>query len=1354
MVVYIKNKIFFPDYCLLFLFLLLSVVPVKAGYVVSKVENLENGLSNSSVLCMHQDRRGFIWAGTYDGLNRYDGLDVQVYRFEYGNKYSLSSNIMHGISDADNNCLWVNTFLGVDKFSLDTKKVVESYPQFRDSSVLVSDKNGNAWVITRKNHISYYNPELHQFREISLPGIIPERIKTIFIDDYNTLWIFGADNRILKVNYSFKKGYDPEDIELNVRNIALHDKNTQYAFYDDGIIYFIDSLNKLYSFNIEHHKKTFIKDVSELVNKYGIISSILSCDGDILISFKSNGVLKLLSDNNYRVEFVNMNIGVFSMRKDKRQNIIWLCTDGQGILMYHNSSDLYRNIMLDQLPYSINKPVRSIYTDENGDLWLGTKGDGIIRISKYDRIGKGKIPVSQVSYYTTENGLSSDQVFGILRSRYRDIIWIATEGPGFSYFSNKDSRMHSLINHTGKEIKWVHSVYEENDSVLWMSTAGMGLLRIVVEGRPPDISVKSVRRFLFYKSGNLCSEFFSMSYDGHNTLWLGSRGGYGVIRFNIRTYDYDFVSNDISAIGDVICVYQSRDSVFYFGASSGLSKVWVDENGKQQAQQFDRKDGILNDMIHGILEDDNGCIWMGTNKGLVKYNPKNNFFHNYFKYGTDVVEFCDDAYYRCPYSGRLFFGGVNGVAWVEHDEKVNQDFLPEFYFTGLEVRGEDRNLFDFIKKEKGTLVLPFSDNSFSVSFVALDYIDGKHYEYYYKLENFDSHWMSTQKVNEASFTNLPAGHYILKVKYKNDVYDSEDKFFSLPITILSPWYCSPWAYVAYIIIFLLICSGVIYVGMRKIKQRQTAIANKLKEEQREKLFQEKIDFFTNITHEFCTPLTLINGFCERIMTYEKTDKKIREYVSMLQSNSRYLNDLVQEIIDFRKIEEGGHIERHIRRVSIAELVNRWVLPYNEVASLNGIEFITKVPEDLYWNTDTSCLGKIVVNLLSNAFKYTPRNGKISILAEIRDSELKIIVHNTGNGIEADKLSTLFDRYNILENMDRNAYTDMTSRNGLGLSICHGMTDLLDGNISVRSVVGEYAEFEVSLPELQVDDDNNEESTVMSAISAIQQPQISDLEVIKTGIDPDKPLVLAVDDNKEIIWLIEDILKDEYTVLKANNADEAFSILEKQTPDLIITDVLMPGIDGLELVRRIRSNKYTKYIPLIIVSAKVTDQDQTDGLKMGADAYLTKPFSSAVLYSMVNRLISNKKGLKDYFSSRESAYEMTDGILVHQEDKDFLDAVIKVINENLDEESLRPETVAEKMGMNTRSLYRKFKKVSSLSPSDFIKDYRFSYAAKLLLTTNLSVQEIIYKVGMSNKSYFYREFFKKYNMTPREYRLKV
>ncbi|MDH6534355.1 signal transduction histidine kinase/CheY-like chemotaxis protein/AraC-like DNA-binding protein [Parabacteroides sp. PM5-20] len=1308
---------------------------------LQKADLLE--LSNNAVLCMHQDLNGDMWFGTYDGLNFFNGKNTFVFRYEPDNETAINGNIIQKIINADSTHLWIATSIGVNLFSIPERKVVTSFPNYPESRLLAADITGNTLLLSVKNFISYYSPAKGEFQDILLPEMDPADVKELFVDKNNQFRLLTSQG-ILK---QAKLNPHSLPVAIDLVDQKIHDLEITDASYTEGVLFFVDKNNHLFLYSPDTQEKRYITDINKLKERYGEgggIAQILRWHSDIYIAFKNNGLVKLEEKNPHIPQPIYSHIGLFCLHKDNKQDILWLGTDGQGVQMYYEKQEMFGNILTEDLSYRIQKPIRAIYTDDQQTLWLGTKGDGVLCIRGYDK--KNLLPHKRenISHYTTSNGLSNNMTFCFLKSQYKNILWIGTEGPGLSYYSYADQQIHTVKNPFLNKIRRVHSLCEINDSTLWIATAGDGLIEVHVKEDKNHITVTNLDIFTFRRDNKDCNEFHSMSYDGDSILYIGSRGGYGVVRFHVIDKEYRFLSLDktaSSAIGDVLCVHKTTPSLYYFGASSGLTQMSFLPEGENRIKQFDKKNGIANDMIHGILEDNTGCIWLSTNKGLTKYNPHNDFFHNYYYPDLRVTEFSDDAYWKCTFTDRLFFGGINGLVWVDPTENITERYTPDLRFWELTCLNKKQTI-----TGNEQINIPSKASSFSISFVATDYINGDNYEYSYFLENYNTSWVELQKNNEVTFTNLPPGKYLLHVKYKNDVYDSNANTYLLPILVLPPWYLTKWAIALYVFSCLFLMAYIIFLIRRRIMKRQTELAHRIKEEQKEKLYEAKLHFFTNITHELCTPLTLINGVGKYIQEYTESmpDNKLKKQVYVLNNNIDELNTLIQEILDFRKIEESGFTHSSIRPISISGIVRLLFDSFLPMARKNNIDFKLTIADDLYWNTDKAAFKKILNNLISNAFKYTPEAGIIHVSLAIRQEELVLKVYNTGQGIKESQIDAIFDRYQVLEHVDENKYMQLTARNGLGLPICKGLVDSLQGQIHIQSEVGEYAEICVSLPRLEPTQDQSAEPK-----KEMTQPVSQE----KTTIDNAslRPTILLIDDNKDILWFISSILSPTYDIKEATNGVEAIKIIEKQSPALIITDIMMPQMDGWEFIQTIKANKFTKHIPLVVVSAKITEKEQAEGLDLGADAYITKPFSPLVLTSTINRLISHKNELKEYYHSPESAYEYTEGNPLHQEDKEFMDTVTAIIQENIDNEILRPEFIAEKLGLNTRNLYRRFKKISSLTPSDYIKDYRFIYAAQLLINTNLSIQEVIYKVGISNKSYFYREFQKKYGMSPKDYR---
>ena len=1330
---------------LVVLCLLLSANSLLAESSLSEADNID--LSNNAVLDMYQDENGYMWIGTYDGLNLFNGKETRVFRFEPNNKNTLCSNIINKIVYGGDGYLWVSTSMGINRLSLDSRKVVGSYTEYPECLNIVSDSLGNTLAVKLNDFISCYTPENGSFQDIHVQGIKEEETKLLFSYGANNFFILDVKGNLHEIHPDF----DSFPFELDIKKSLIHDRKIDRAYFLSGFLYFVDAESHIYSYRMEDRKKEYIADLTRWEGKYGKLTRIAMFRSSLYLLFR-NGLLLNIEDPK---EALTFEVGLFCGLADRNQNLLWIGTDGQGVRMYYDKYNRFSGIRLNDLPVVMRNPVRSIYTEDERTIWFGTKGNGFMRVEDYDLYTEGKIPAGKVEHFNTSDGLSNDRVYCFRKSRHYPWVWIGTEGPGLSYYSLVDKKVHTMRGFAGTKISDVHSIREVNDSTLWMATTGYGLLEVVIGKKEDEPVVKSVESFVLEKDGKVCNEFHCMNYDDEAfLLYLGSRGGYGLVRFNLKTKEYEFIPMNNAgnrAVGDVLCMCYSEDSTFYLGASSGMTKMKLNGGRPAEVRQYSRVDGIKNDMVHGVLEDADGCVWLSTNKGLTKFNPHNQFFYNYGSPDLSVTEFSDDAYWKCPYTGRLFFGGVDGLVWVDPQNGRQESYKPALHFFELKTGNETHSLYEYMNPKTGIVTIPSDISTFSVSFVAVDYIHGDNYEYSYLLKDYHTSWTELQKDNEVTFTKLPYGDYVLKVRYKSDVFDSAAKEYDLRIRISPPWYLSLWAKMFYALLLLGVCALLVYWSRRRIVAKQADVARRISEEQKEKLYEAKLNFFANITHELCTPLTLINGVNEyiKVSAVRLADASLEKYARVMGENVANLNELIQEILDIRRIEEVGFSHIEIKRVAVSDLIRKLCESFVPVAEQNGIRFTyCSSDEPVYWNTDLSSLKKILRNLVSNAFKYTEPQGAIDVSARIENDTLLIKVYNTGKGIAEADLKNIFDRFQILGDLDGNSYTRMTSRNGLGLFICHSMVRLLSGEIKVESKENEYAEFIVTLPYLESDETDSDEE-IFEEIP-VAQP-VASAVAYQTGENGDKPVLLVVDDNHDIVWLIKEALSSEYVVHEAFSAEEALDFMKQQTPDLIITDIMMPGLDGFELVSRVKSDKFTRHIPLVIVSAKVSEKEQAEGLDLGADAYLTKPFSSVVLRSIVNRLMSNKKELKDYYYSPESAYEQSGGQLIHQEDKEFMDAVTEIIKENLAQEVLRPEFIAEKMNMNARALYRRFKKISPLTPSDFIKDYRMQYAAQLLVTTNLNVQEIIYQVGISNKSYFYREFSAKFGVTPGQYR---
>lgn len=1334
-----------------FLLLLLVLCSATNNIYAQNLRQISNrdGLSNSSVTCLYQDDKRFLWIGTYDGLHKYNSRNIYVYKPDINNQNSLSSNVIRNIIETDSIYLWISTKWGLNKLSQRNNIIEEYYNEFGENSYMAKDSRDNLYILSKPDVLSFYSKSQKKFIDLPIhKGIEQNTVSSMLIDAQDTIWI---NNQGTMERYAVSHRYS-EKPQIKRYTDFNHPHPIKYIFYHNSKIIFVDSIGGIYCITSQGVK--FIKNLSKFINESGEIGAIIFDNDDILIGFKTNGLMRLDASQNYQPVKIEINCGVFSLWKDEQQDIIWIGTDGQGVYAWTKDEYTFNSVSLNQLPISKKRPIRAIYTDWQNTLWLGTKDNGIIRIKGYETAKE--YSTSNVSHFTTQDGLTNNAVFAFAASKVHPILWIGSDGPELNYYSYKDNKIHTLINHTHSGIARVHSISETCDSLLWVGS-GSTLLRVSLDVQGNTIKAKNIRSINFrVPNRQQYNQIYSIYPENDSILWIGMRGN-GVIRLNTQTEDYrliTFEKNGIAPMNDILCIHQDKNKNIWVGSSYGITKIKLLPNGEYDYKNFNENEGLPNNTIHGIAEDPQGYLWLSSNTGLILFNPQNNTFRNLnHKTGLKVIEFSDNAYFQDNTLNRYFFGGVDGIVWIKNEERTKKEFIPEIYFTKLRIFNQDYNISEFEKTKgnKEAIVLNYDQNFFSISFVAMDFINGESSKYSYKLENFSDVWMDTRS-NEAQFTNIPPGNYILKVKYNDGINGSESLTQSIHIIILPPWYQSITAKIIYILLIIGIGFSIFRYIRWKYEQRKNSITRRLNEKYKEEMYEGKLRFFTNITHEFCTPLTLIYGPCERILHYDRSDSFIKKYAQIIKSNTERLNSLIQEVIDFRRMETGNKI-CHIQEINISELANGIIESFDELAEQNQIQLETDITPDIIWRTDNSGFTKILNNLISNAFKYTPENGTIRIFIKKEHDKLSMKVYNTGKGISKESIPLIFNRYSILDNIKENSIKGLSSRNGLGLAICQSVVELLQGSIEVESEVNQYVQFIVNLPQLEMTKkaETVQEEEFRSDLSK-KESEITAIENIDyKEANPPEATIMIIDDNKELLWMLKDILSDEYYILTAENGEEGLALIKQKTPDLIITDIMMPKIDGITLTKQLKNNKHTVHIPLVILSAKNTTDEKIEGIESGADAYIPKPFNTQYLRSIIKQLLKKQGELKQYYNSSASAFEFSGGQLLQNEDKKFLMTAVNIINENMDNSEFGPEELAEAMQTSSRNLYRKFKNLDQLSPKDFIKEQKINYAAKLLLTTTLTIQEIMYRAGFTNRSHFYKEFAKRYNHTPREYR---
>ena len=1337
-----KNKHYFPQVSLLICILCCFPHLIHA-YSLRQFSN-KNGLSNSAILSLYQDHQGVIWIGSCDGLNIFDGTNIHVYNPVNPTKAPLSGNLINDIMETEKDVLWIQTNYGLDR--LDTKlQTSKSFTEFKDKNYMAKSRDNDLFIVKDDGYIYYYQPEKQLFQKLEVPQIAFGHVLSTIIDKNNILWVFTSNND----TRSYQIIKNKEEIALTPNNLFKHSEQLLWAFAEEDLVYFIDKTYSLYEYDFGNQQQYFIADLKAEVETRGEVSSIIKQQNDYYIGFKSSGliVLKYMSDQKikYQMQDTEIHSGIFCLMKDKYQDIVWIGTDGQGVYMYFNDTFSITNTLLDTPVYQINNPVRTVYYDEEQTLWIGTKGGGILRIRNYSPETNAAVSFDRISI---SNSTLTDNTVYCFAPGSANRLWIGTEN-GLNYYSyqNKQLKAFTVIA-DGKKVKYVHSINELNDTTLWVSTVGEGIVKVILDKAGSSPSVKSATRIVL-DDGRMASNYFFTSFQENDSiLWFGNRG-YGAYRLNVETeqltpYRFDNVVNSQTA-NDIFAIYKNEKG-YWLGTSSGLLHF-----NEDYSHYHDRADLFSNNTVHGILEDQQNNLWISTNQGLVRFNPKTNTGQTYDRENRlEVTEFSDGAFYKDSRTETLFFGGTNGFVTVKPNAYIMADYMPQINLKGLSIFGKEYNIHDFLhdKKGKKILQLDYSRNFFCIDFMAIDYINGNNYSYSYKLDEVSSQWIESGTSASAIFSNLAPGQYTLLVKYKNNMNGKECEPQKLLIQITPPWYLSNWAYILYFILIALFCILAVYRIVHQYRRKQHRMIEKLNRKKKEEVYESKLRFFTNITHEFCTPLTLIYGPCEKILAYPQSDSYIRKYGKMIQQNTEKLNGLILELLEFRRLETG-HKVLSIQRLSVSDKLQNIAESFCELAENKNLNYRLDIEPDIEWNTDISCFSKIVNNLISNAFKYTPEEGNITIGLKVENQFLTLNISNSGKGIAKENLAKIFDRYKILDSFEMNG---KNSRNGLGLAICKNMVTLLNGEINVSSIQNEITTFTVTLPELSPTAQEAETPQKVYATGPLNtNTEPMELEQTTVNFDTSKHTVMIIDDDPSMLWFVSEIFVDKYNVLSFNNATEALASLELKQPDLIISDVMMPEIDGLSFAQKIKQNKLWSHIPLILLSALHHEDDQVKGIEAGAEVYVTKPFNVKYLEKVVYRLIKRESDLKEYYSSIFSSFKVENGNCIHKEDQEFLDKVIETIEKNITNPDLSVELLSSDLGYSTRQFYRKLKPITDKSPADIIKEYRLTMAERLLLTKNYTIEEIMDKTGFNNRGTFYKLFSQRFGMPPRQYR---
>ncbi|MCW3788938.1 two-component regulator propeller domain-containing protein [Plebeiibacterium sediminum] len=1295
--------------------------------------NLKNisrnqGLSNSAVTSICQDSDGYLWIGTCEGVNIYDGSEVKILN-PYTSDNHFAGRIIENIIETEKGILWIQTnhaLVRLNKYEGTT----DVYPEFKEKNIYL--KYNNKLCILKDNYLYYYTSATNNFQKIEISDQSSFKLLNAFIDQKNVLWQV-RENGVKKYQLVYIKETDELEIKLiheseYASRVIASDNQANHMF-------FVDADYDFYEVDLASDQKNLITNLQKELDIKGEISSIIKYHNNYLIGFKTHGVIQLIpqGENKFELHELDIYSGVFTMLVNRDQDNFWIATDGQGLFTCYNNEFLFNSFTFDKFPVQITKPIRALFVDEFKNLWIGTKGDGIYKIEDYS-------PNTVLSHSKTKNynisnsNLPNNSVY-VIKKGSRNLLWFGHD-KGISYYSYTGEIKNLNNDHLFPSISYVFDIYQVNDSTLWLASVGNGIIKVNLDYSNNQPNIKDIKNIKVNNGKVSSNYFFSLCKKNDSTLLFGNRGE-GAFSLNLNSEELSNINLNKEINKDVYSIKSDEKGNYWLGTGGGLVKY----NGLQ-TQVYNQSHGLPNNTIHSIIDEYDNNIWLSSNKGIIKFDPEREISHAYNQNEmSDIIEYSDGACYLNLSDEYILFGGINGFVSIKSNNRYEiMNYQPEINVSELRINGEEQNIHEFIKlyQQNNVINLTYTQNFFSFKLSVIDYLKSNSYLYYYKLEGLNDSWINNRTSNLVSFSHIPPGNYVLKLKYKDLMTDSFSSIKSFNITIVPPWYKSKMAFLLYFIF----CVGIIafiFRYLQKIYQLKNKLVKVMLEENvKDEMYEAKMQLFTEITHDFFTPLTLILGPCENIISNTDSNDQIRQDAALIKNNAEKLHNLVREIIDTRKLELKNQ-KIQFEAIDLFELLSNNANLFLQISQYKHVDYQIDLQENITWNTNVNFIERILTNLISNAFKYVNNSGEVKVHMFKQGDDVNITISNTGKGIPHDKLDTIFEASSDPSKKNEDGIFES---HGMGLSVCKHLVALINATIEVESTPNHWTHFTIKL------------QPVTSSNEMIPEVEEQTFEIKPSGETTDKqklPVVVIVDDDPQLLSFISNIFVDIYNVVAFDHAQVAIEYTKIHHIDLIITDLMMPGINGISLIKEIRADKNLIHIPIVILSAKYTHEDKTEGISSGADAYISKPFSIEYIKSVVGRLLENKANLKNFYSSVVSNYVIENGNYVSNEDKEFFDSFLKVIEENISKPSLAINDISEIMGITTRMIYRKLEDITDKKPAEFIKEYRYKYVDTLLLTTNLTIEEIMDKCGVGSRATFFKNFAKIYGTTPKKYR---
>lgn len=1302
---------------------------------------IADGLSQNYITCIHQDNQGFIWLGTQNGLNKYDGYQIKEYNFSSSDPYSLINNSISAIFSDSYQQLWIGTHNGLCYYrpQTDDFEQIELYtlsdnsPENLHILSLYEDQNHILWIGTAGGMLYAYHLKEKKIERYSYSM---QHAPILALTSYRDSLIIGCSNN---------------------QGVMHLDKENRQVFRTAS-----DSLydhTSVTSFLKVNNEELWIGSYNKGLMKYGKQKSVLTIfpiqglclvsDSLIMIATENNGLFeynkqkeKVISINTSQKE-TNLNSDAITCLHTDCTGIIWIGTTNGGVNKFDPNQNNFKYISLhtEDLSRQSIHSVLALGEIDNENLLIGLDNKGLYTYNKVT----GKIFPHDFSKHFPE--LKETPINTVLHDS-RGFTWIGTYCKSMKVMGPRAEMSHinQLIAQELPASSSVKYLYEDSKKQIWIATSHGEVFCYHPDSRALD---KYDKEFNALINPNV---ILSLYEDDKHRIWVGSLCGLYCFDEELQDFRQVYLpskENLFIAKNMIIPICQVEDAL-WLGTQDGLVEYFYET---KKTNYFSTSDGLPSNKIKGLLYDHkSNHLWISTDKGLSNLDLDNKIFTNFgLKDGIINREF-NNMSYLCDQNGKFFFGSINGIYHFYPEQIKTNPNVPRVIITSYQLYDnthqkegvkELHNIPIIAKKE---IHIPYSESAFSINYIALNYTNTKKNEYAYRLENYDNQWRYVGEQRIATFTNLDPGIYYFQVIASNSdgVWNKEGS--SLKIIILPPWYRTMWAYLIYILAGISFFLILMRFYTNRIKMKSQLANEQFERKQLEKLNQLKMQFFSNITHEFRTPLTLILSPLNSIINQTVGKNVQYDYLKIIQNNAIKLLELVNELLDFSK-SETGHFSFKPMTSDLIEVLKQEIHTFMPLAELKHIDlqYIYK-ESSLVCIADIVIIQKIVSNLLSNAIKHTPEGGHINVYLEKTHHEtpkIQICIEDSGKGIPQDQQQLIFERFYQMKE-------DSSNGTGIGLALVKNLIELHHGTIRVESNVSTGSKFIAEIPyikasqtaEKKIEKAEKEELPPQNVINILEEKAPNSTEKLKF------PTILIAEDNKELRIYISSLLANSYNVLTAENGKVALELAKKELPHLILSDILMPEMDGKKFCQQIKQDIHTCHIPFIMITALASESCQKEGLTVGADDYLTKPFNPEILLSKISNILQSRA----LISRQAKTFQALQPEEIPSVDKDsqFLLDLIEIIKANLSNSELKIDDLGKELGMSHTPFYKKIKQLTNQTPNDFLKSIRLEQAKKLLTDSDSNISEIAYLTGFNSPKYFRECFKKQYGESPTDF----